>query len=144
MKRLLICVLALTAAVFTTDYSVSPAQAQSYYDDDDYGPRRYRPRRYQDDGYGYRPYQYRRPRYYDDSYARPRRRVSDGCRALIRATGKGHLVPAISRNSAILAWRREAQAVYGRDFSWGAAKGTSITCSPYIATLRCTASGRPC
>src|SRR5262249_18344214 len=104
--RKLTFVLAFSTAVLSSigAVAVSSAQAQGYYDDDGY---RHRPHRY--DG--------------DERY--------DRCRALIRATGVGYPFGIMSRNSAIKAWRRETQAVYGRDFSWAGARGQSIECEPY-------------
>ncbi len=67
-----------------------------------------------------------------------------GCRATVRATGVGYPFGLFSHNSAIKAWKREAQAVYDTDFTWADAKDRSIECKPYLAVIRCTAIARPC
>jgi hypothetical protein len=138
MNKVIASLLLLVAAVVSFDtFAARMANAQGYSDDDDY---RYRRRHYDQD----------RSDRYDDRYSnyyryRHHRNYGyEGCRATIRATGIGYPIGAFSRNSAIKAWRREAQAVYGRDFSWSAARGQSMNCEPYLATLRCTATARPC
>jgi hypothetical protein len=138
MNKVIASLLLLVAAVVSFDtFAARTANAQGYSDDDDY---RYRRRHYDQD----------RSDRYDDRYSnyyryRHHRNYGyEGCRATIRATGIGYPIGAFSRNSAIKAWRREAQAVYGRDFSWSAARGQSMNCEPYLATLRCTATARPC
>lgn len=135
MKKIIASCLLLLAAVVSFDtITARTVQAQGYSDDDDYRDRR---RHYEHDRYDDR---------YSDYYRYRHRRNSgyEGCRATIRATGIAYPIGAFSRNSAIKAWRREAQAVYGRDFNWSAARGQSMNCEPYLATLRCTASARPC
>jgi len=123
MTRLMFALAALLGIASMQGLAVNAAHAQGYYrDDDDYRPRR------RDD---------------DDRY-RERRYEGDRCRDTIRSTGVGYPFIGISRNSAIKAWRREAQAVYGRDFNWSLARNKFITCEPYLAVQRCTASGRPC
>jgi hypothetical protein len=66
------------------------------------------------------------------------------CHAAIRATGIGYPFGIGSKNSAIKAWQREAWSYYGRDFAWARADNPDIQCAPYLATIRCTASARPC
>jgi hypothetical protein len=99
--------------------SVPQAQAQGYYDDDD---------------------DYRRDRY----YRRHHHRTYDRCKATIRGTGVGNIVPAIARINAKKAWKREARAVYGVNYDYDSAKSRSISCDAYGISTRCTASGRPC
>ena len=97
--------------------AVRPANAQGY-----------------DDGYRRRYRAYGEDRY--DGYRR--------CQATVRATGIGYPFGIFSRNSAIKAWRREAQAVYDTDFAWTYARDKFIECKPYLAVIRCTAIARPC
>lgn len=104
------------------------AGAPDYYDDRDYGEHRrysFRPDRYggepRSDPYGY-----------------------STCHSMIRATGIGYPFGIGSRHSAINAWKREAWAAYGDDFAWSRAEDPYIECAPYLATIRCTASARPC
>jgi hypothetical protein len=93
--------------------------------------------------------------YYDkDGYVQPEGRYGDGrraelygysvCHNPIRATGIGYPFGIGSRTSAIKAWQREAWSYYGRDFLWSQAEEPDIQCAPYLATIRCTASARPC
>lgn len=131
MKKFKLFVLALAGLGIAGVVADAPsAKAQGYYDDG------YRPagHRHYDQGYydryTYRP-KHRRPKY-------------DSCRALIRASGVGNIIPAIARVNAIKAWQREARAVYGKNFSWRAAKANSINCEPYGVSTRCTAKARPC
>ncbi len=139
MKKVLFLVLALTGLGVAAPVALAPAaQAQGYYDDDNAGPPRYG--RYDERRYSdrydrpYRPYRH---------YYKPRPK-SDGCKALIRASGLGNVLPGIARINAIRAWQREVRAVYGRSFSWNAAKANSVTCEPYGISTRCTAKARPC
>jgi hypothetical protein len=67
-----------------------------------------------------------------------------GCREMITATGLGYPFGIGSRQSAIKAWKREAWTLYGSDFSWDRAASPNIECLPYLATIRCVASARPC
>jgi hypothetical protein len=67
-----------------------------------------------------------------------------GCREMITATGIGYPFGIGSRQSAIKAWKREAWTLYGSDFSWDRAATQNIECLPYLATIRCVASARPC
>jgi hypothetical protein len=136
MKKFLMALFALLSLVAINGALATSSRAQDY-DDDDYR-RRYYERRYErrdDDSY-YPRYYYRR--YYG------RRSSGDGCQATIRATGIGYPGGIGSRISAIRAWKREAYSVYNRNFSWEASKGQNITCEPYLAVIRCTASSRPC
>jgi hypothetical protein len=132
VKKAFLFVLALASLAVMGAAAFAPqANAQGYYD----GPPRYGrydDRRYYDDRYAPRPYYRPRPR--------------DNCRALIRASGLGNVLPGIARANAIRAWQRETFAVYGRQYSYSAAKAKSINCvpSPSGIALRCTASGRPC
>ncbi len=123
MNKLIIALLLSIAALLSFGAVAVPTAHAQGYDDDGY---RYRHRRYDDDRY-------------DGGYERHRR-----CRPLIRSTGVGYLLGAFSRNSAIKAWKREAEAVYGQDFKWSMARDKSIECGPYLAVIRCTAAARPC
>lgn len=114
MKKLFFSLIAFATAVSVLAVAPGAARSQGYNDDDDYR------------------YRYRRYRHYDR------------CHATIRATGVGYPFSGISRSSAIKAWRREAEAVYGRDFNWSNARDTYISCEPYKLVIRCTASARPC
>jgi hypothetical protein len=98
------------------------ASAQGYYDHSE----RSRPDGRYDDGIRAEPYGY------------------SACHSMIRATGIGYPFGIGSRNSAIKAWQREAWSFYGRDFAWSRAEDPFIECAPYLATIRCTASARPC
>jgi hypothetical protein len=90
----------------------------------------------------------------EGDYVQPEGRYGDGrraelygysvCHNPIRATGIGYPFGIGSRNSAIKAWQREAWSYYGRDFLWSRAEEPNIQCAPYLATIRCTASARPC
>jgi hypothetical protein len=66
------------------------------------------------------------------------------CYSMISATGLGYPFGIGSRHSAIKAWQRQAWALYGSNFSWSRAEKPYIDCAPYLATIRCTASARPC
>lgn len=87
-------------------------------------------------------------------YEKPHRRHShrhhsrdnDGrCRALIRAVGKRNLIRGFARNSARFAWRREARAVHGSQYSnWRNARNFSISCTRHGALKSCVARGTPC
>jgi hypothetical protein len=85
--------------------------------------------------------------YYDRSEYGALRRYnarSEACLGMISATGLGYPFGIGSRHSAIKAWKRQAWAAYGSDFSWALAEDPNIECLPYLATIRCTASARPC
>jgi hypothetical protein len=108
---------------------VPAASSQGYYDQSDYGAlRRYnaRPDGWYDNGQRAEPYGY------------------SACHSVIRATGIGYPFGIGSRYSAIKAWQREAWSFYGHDFAWSRAEEPNIECAPYLATIRCTASARPC
>ncbi len=82
---------------------------------------------------------------YEYNYSRPRpQRPSDGCRAVIRGTGVGNIVPGIARINATRAWSREVRSVYGPGFRWSDAKGKQVECERVKFTVRCTARARPC
>lgn len=135
MKKVLFLALALAGFGAAGAVSLAPqaAQAQGYFDGNN-------DRYNQDDGYdqGYRDGRSDARNYYK------RKRKSDSCKALIRASGVGNIVPGIARINAIKAWQRETRAVYGRSFNWRAAKANSVICEPYGISTRCTAKARPC
>jgi hypothetical protein len=66
------------------------------------------------------------------------------CHTKVRATGIGYPFGIGSKRSAIKAWEREAWSYYGHDFAWSRAEEPYIECAPYLATIRCTATARPC
>jgi hypothetical protein len=106
--------IAIAAIASLSGLKVPAASSQAYYDHSDYGALR---------RYGARP---------------------EGCLGMISATGLGYPFGIGSRHSAIKAWKRQAWAAYGSDFSWTLAEDSNIECLPYLATIRCTASARPC
>jgi len=108
--------IAITAIASLSGLSVPGASAQAYYDHSEYGAQR--------------------------RYEATNR--SEACRSMISATGLGYPFGIGSRHSAINAWKRQAWAAYGSDFSWALAEDPIIECAPYLATIRCTASARPC
>jgi hypothetical protein len=117
MKKLVLALMVLGGVAAPSAGVTSLAQAQGYdrYDDSD--------------GNRYRRYKY-------PHYAK--------CQATIRAVGVAYPVEALSRASATKFWRREAQSVYGREYSWQNARDKRFDCEPYKLTIRCTASARPC
>jgi hypothetical protein len=105
--------------------AVSSASAQGYYDRGSNGEQS-RPDGWYDNGTRAEPYGYAT------------------CHSIISATGLGYPFGIGSRHSAIKAWQRQAWALYGHDFAWSRAETPNIDCAPYLATIRCTASARPC
>jgi hypothetical protein len=88
--------------------------------------------------------EHRRPDGWYDNGVRAEPYGYSACHGMIRATGLGYPFGIGSRHSAIRAWQREAWSYYGRDFAWSRAENPYIECAPYLATIRCTASARPC
>lgn len=132
----------------------SGAQATGLYDNDNTFPNF--SKHYDDNDYedycedhpyasGCDDYREERREYRHYRQKRARKAVSHRCAALIRAVGKRNVVKVFARNSARFAWRREARAVHGSQFSnWSNARNARITCSRTGLLFSCTAKATPC
>ncbi len=123
MKKLAVILAGMLALGTAVLVASAGARAGQYYDDDNYHSR-------SDSHYEGRDYD--RSPYYDR------------CKATIRATGLGNILPAIARVNAIYAWKREVRSVYGESADWSDARAKSIVCEGVGVTTRCTARARPC